>query len=259
MSAKTARYREIEQWLRERCLNEAPGTALPAETELAVRFSVSRMTARHAFEGLAREGLIERHRGVGSFVAVAPLHRAESVLYSFTDDMIRRGVYPSSRLLSAEVGSAPRSASALGLEPEAWLVTIDRVRLADGIPVARERVSLPHEFVGVLDYDLESGSLHAALAEMGRILGKATGHVMGRLASAEEGNLLNLYPPAALLVETRTVTDLSGARVEHTETSYVGSRWVIDTGPYVHPATRPPANAAPTAPARAPKAADTTR
>lgn len=256
MSAKTARYLEIEQWLRRRCVTNPPGTPLPAETELAEQFSVSRMTARHAFENLTREGLIDRRRGVGSFVAAPPLHRAESVLYSFTDDMNRRGMVASSRLLSAEIGSAPRSAVALGLDADAWVVKIDRVRLADGQPLAREQVRLPSAFKRVLDYDLENGSLHAALADMGRVLGRATGHVVARLATSEEAKLLELAQPAALLVEVRVVVDRDGQPVEYTETAYVGSRWVIDTGPYVHPAS---GSAAPIAPAHAPSAPATMR
>lgn len=258
MPMKTARYLEIEHWLRRRCIEAHPGTALPSETELAEQFSVSRMTARRAFENLAREGLMERRRGVGSFVASAPLHRAEAILYSFTDDMNRRGIVASSRLLSAEVGSAPRNATALGLDPDAWVVNIDRVRLANGRPVAREKVALPREFVGVLEYDLENGSLHAALADMGRVMGRATGHVVARLATVEEATLLELATPAALLVESRLVSDLSGTPVELTETAYVGSRWVIDTGPYVHPAS-PAERAAPMAPAHAPRIPGTTR
>lgn len=258
MAAKTARYREIELWLRQRCAESAPGTLLPAELDLARQFDVSRMTARQAMQNLAQEGLIDRRRGVGSFVAAPPLHRAESILYSFTDDMLRRGMTPSSRLLSAGVGSDPADAAALGLESSAWLVQIDRVRMANGVPVAREKVALPGEFSKVLDHDLETGSLHAALAEMGRNLGRANGYVMARLATAEEAELLDLELPAALLVETRLIFDDHARAVERTETAYVGARWVIDTGPYVHPAARP-ATAAPTAPAHGPRAASSTR
>lgn len=240
-------------------MTEPPGTALPAETELAEQFSVSRMTARHAFENLAREGLIDRRRGAGSFVAAPPLHRAESILYSFTEDMRRRGMVASSRLLSAEVGSAPRSAVLLGLDPDAWVVKIDRVRMADGQPLARERVALPSAFKAVLDYDLENGSLHAALAHMGRVLGRASGHVVARMATGEEAKLLELEQPAALLVEVRVVVDRDGQPVEYTETAYVGSRWVIDTGPYVHTEGGSSRSAAPIAPAHSPRSADTIR
>lgn len=256
--AKVARYREIETWLRGVCRGSAPGTLLPAELEIAERFGVSRMTARQAVMNLAHEGLIERRRGVGSFVAAQPLHRAESVLYSFTQDMERRGLRPHSRVLSAGVGSAPAEAEALGLPSTAWVVQIDRIRYANDVPVARERVTLPGEFRGVLDADLAGGSLHEAMEGLGRVMGRASGYVMARLASSEDARLLDLELPAALLVETRVVTDIEGRPTERTETSYVGSRWVIDTGPYVQATASRAASAAPMAPAQGPSAAGVT-
>lgn len=231
-----ARYVEIRQWLVEESDRLGVGALLPTENEVADRFQVSRMTARHAFQLLVDEGRIERRRGAGSFVMPSPLHREEAVLHSFTRDMRRRGLTPSSRLLRGEVGSDPSAAARLGLPPSEWVVTIERVRLADGVPVALEKAHLPGEFAPVLDADLETGSLHAALARLGRSMVRADGYVTARLATAEDAALLHLSPPAALLVESRLVTDSTGRKVESTETAYVGSRWVIDTGSFVSPA-----------------------
>ncbi|QIK73167.1 GntR family transcriptional regulator [Propioniciclava coleopterorum] len=259
---RVARYKEIESWLRAKCQSSAPGTLLPPELELAEQFQVSRMTARQAVQNLAQEGLIERRRGVGSFVAAQPLHRADAVLYSFTQDMTRRGLRPTSKVLAAAVGTAPAEAEALGLPSTAWVVRIDRIRYANDLPVARERVTLPGDYAGVLEYDLAAGSLHAALADMGRVMARASGYVMARLATGEDAKLLDLELPATLLVETRLITDVEGRPVERTETSYVGSRWVIDTGSYVPMPDGLPApdaaSAAPIAPAQDPSAAGTT-
>ena len=231
--ADGARYLEIEAWLREQCRALPAGSLLPSEQELSDRFSVSRMTARHAVQRLAQAGLVERRRGSGTFVAPPLLHRTEAVLNSFTQDMLLRGLVPSSRVLRAEVGTAPAAAAALGLSPASWVVRIDRVRYANGIPIALEKAVLPEEAEPVLKFDLERGSLHAALASLGRRMGRATGYVTARLATLEEAQLLDLTTPAALLVEARLITDLNGRPVESTETAYVGSRWVIDTGAFV--------------------------
>lgn len=252
-TAGPARYREIEQWLLERCKELGPGSLLPSEAELADQFSVSRMTARQAVQNLAQAGLVLRKRGAGTFVAPQPLHREESILYSFTEDMRRRGMTPSSRLLSAEVAASPDDAAMMGLATGEWLVKIDRVRFANEIPLAREKVVLPGEFAAVLEHDLEAGSLHAALSGM-RVMGRATGFVTARLANEEERDLLDLPDPAPLLVESRTITDTEGAIIERTETAYVAARWVINTGSYVPAAS----SAAPMAPAHGPSAAGTT-
>jgi GntR family transcriptional regulator len=228
-----ARYLDIEEWLRALCASLPSGSVLPTEVEVAEKFEVSRMTARQAFQRLAQLGVIERRRGAGSFVLPPRLHREEAILRSFTQDMLARGLTPSSKILQAEVGTAPAAASALGLSPAQWVVTIVRVRYADDVAVALERTALPGEFAPVLEADLERGSLHQALADLGREMGRASGYVTARLATSEEARLLDQAPPVALLVETRLITDRSGRPVESTESAYVGSRWVMDTGSFV--------------------------
>lgn len=229
------RYLEIGAWLREQCAELPVGTLLPSEMELTVRFEVSRMTVRHAVQMLVQESLVDRRRGAGSFVAAPPLHRRESTLRSFTQDMTMRGLVPSSKILLSEVGTDPIAAGRLELPPNAWVVRIDRIRIASGVPLAIERAVLPGAFADVLSSDLAGGSLHIALAAMGRRMGRATGYVSARLATAEEAELLDLKPPAPLLVESRLITDIGGRPVEATETAYVASRWVIDTGSYIPP------------------------
>ena len=230
-----AHYRRIEAWLEEQCRILPPGAPLPSENDLAERFAVSRMTARHALQRLAQRGLIERRRGAGSFVLPPTLHREEGVLRSFTEQVRERGMTPSSRLLRAELAPAPERAQALGLPGDAALVIIERLRLADGVPIAWEQAALPREFVGVLDADLEAGSLHEALRALGRSLGRASGQVSAKVASRDEATALRVTSPAALLVETRVIEDTAGRPVEATTSAYVASRWVLDTGSFVAP------------------------
>ena len=135
-------------------------------------------------------------------------------------------------MLSGELVISPEDAIALGLQPSAWVVRLERVRYADDMPLAIERVSLPGEFSPVLEHDLERGSLHEALRSMGRLISHSRGYVTSRLATDEEAKILGLIAPAPLLVEIRTVYDNAERPVERTETCYVASRWVIDTGTY---------------------------
>ncbi|WP_081379353.1 GntR family transcriptional regulator [Actinomyces oris] len=224
------RYQEIGEWLAEECSRLPAGTLLPSESQLATKFNVSRMTARHALEKLRESGKIERRRGVGSFVADPQLHRREAVLRSFTEEIAARGMVASSIVLDMSLVVRPSEARELGLDPKSTLIAIDRIRCADGVPVARERVHLSEEkYRAVLDRDLSAGSLHAALLDLGATLSQTRGVVTARLATSEECNLLQVEAPAALLVETRTVSDSNGVPVENTETAYLGTRWAIDT------------------------------
>jgi GntR family transcriptional regulator len=233
--AGQTRYREIERYLRTLVEGANPGDPLPSEAELCERFSVSRMTVRQALAELTNDGLVERRRGQGTFVAHRPVHRRPGVFLSFTEEMNRRGVRATSRLLAAGMDEPRRSeALDLGLAPDSEVVRISRVRLADGVPVALEDAALVPELREVLEEDLGGGSLHSALERRGVVATRATGTITARLARAGETELLDLAPQSALLVELRILFDQDGRVFERTETRYVADRYVIDVV-HTHP------------------------
>src|SRR5438270_14090771 len=78
-----------------------PGDAVDSERELAKIHHVSLMTARHALGELQREGLVERRRGAGTFVAPPKIHFNK--LTSLSEEMASRGLSARSRLLSTTI------------------------------------------------------------------------------------------------------------------------------------------------------------
>jgi GntR family transcriptional regulator len=245
-----ARYQEIERWLRRRVLRSSLGDPLPSESELAAQFGVSRMTARQAVQNLAAEGLVQRRRGAGTFVAPRPIHRHEGSLMSFTEDMRRRGLKASSRLLEAGLRPATTAdLEALRLPDGARVVAISRLRLADGVPLAIEHAALPAECAGVLADDLETGSLHDSLVAAGRRPTLSRSWIRARLTTAAESRLLEIPPRSALLVERRIIDDSEGRPLEHTETAYNAANYAIDAVFSVSDSSSHAYRAAPEAPA----------
>jgi GntR family transcriptional regulator len=226
---RRAGYREIADWLTQQCRALPPGSPVPSEPQLAAQFGVNRQTARHALETVRAAGLIERRRGAGSFTAAPPLHRSESVLYAFSDEIRRRGGEPSSVVVEAGMAVLPDRAQLMGLDPRQALGRVYRIRLSDTVPLALETCYIPHKYRSVLDRDLTRDSLHQALKDLGAVPHRATGFLTARIATPAECDLLDQDPPAALLVESRLVSDPAGAVIESTETAYLGSRWAIDT------------------------------
>lgn len=244
------RYREIEAWLREIILIGRPGEVIPSEVEIAASFEVSRMTARQAVLNLMREGLVDRRRGAGTFIANNPLHRREGVLLSFTEDMKRRGLRPSSELISARKEIAtPSDLKMLNLKDPSTVIVIKRLRLADETPLALEKVVLTTKCHKVLEEDLVSGSLHDALRKNGIEPTLASGWLKARLATTQEANRLDLPTKSPLLVETRVIEDQFGTPIEHTETAYAANRYVVDIKLNCAPAVIAPYSAAPIDPA----------
>jgi DNA-binding transcriptional regulator YhcF (GntR family) len=93
-------YYRLEQHLRERITSGAlkPGDPIPPESQLSRQFGVSRTTVRLALSRLVYDGLIERHRGRGSFVAEPRLEHSKPFL-SFEEEVRARGARPGIKLL----------------------------------------------------------------------------------------------------------------------------------------------------------------
>jgi GntR family transcriptional regulator len=220
-------YRQIEQALRARISTLRPGARLPSDTDLVAEFGVSRMTARHAMQQLAEDGLIRREPGRGSFVATPLTHRRTNRLMTFTQEIRRAGRVPSSRVLDREVRPASMSESAsLGLPPRQPIVYLRRIRLADGEPIALEStVLIGATAAAVMDADLENGSLHETLGRAGFGLIRGTGTIAAAAASADDARLLAIRSGDPLLVERRVIVDGFGRRIEATESRYVAGRY----------------------------------
>jgi len=223
------RYLEIADALRRQVALSRPGDRLPSDAELCERFGVSRMTARHAVQLLANERLLVRRRGEGTFVAPRAVQRLLGSPLSFTENMRRRGLGASSRMLqSGWIDPSPEERSALRLGPNERAILVERLRLADGRPMAIERAVLAPSLEEVLAFDLERSSLHGAFERLGRRPTWARSRVSARRVSARERRLLEIGPGGVVLSERRTIVDQHGAPLEHTETLYAAERYEFE-------------------------------
>jgi len=116
----------------------ARGGKLPSEPELARRLGISRPTLRQALARLAREGLILRRRGAGTFVNPSVLNiqtRLEEV-WDFVEMIRLAGYEPGVKHAWLTLGVADASvAEKLALSPGSEVLTTANVFLADGTPV----------------------------------------------------------------------------------------------------------------------------
>src|SRR5262245_44703511 len=96
-------YRRIQVSLRKRIESGdlQTGDAVPSERDLAKIHQVSLMTARHALASLEREGVVERRRGIGTFVSAPKIHFNK--LMSYTEQMASRSMAATSRVLFAKI------------------------------------------------------------------------------------------------------------------------------------------------------------
>jgi GntR family transcriptional regulator len=160
-------YKRIQGSLRRRidAGQLKPGSPVPSERELARIHHVSLMTARHALTELARDGLVERRHGAGTFVAPPKVHFNK--LLGYTEQMASLGLTAHSRIVSSAIVNREHEIAArLGLQPTSRLGRLERVRLVGAEPVALEVCYWSaDEFPALLDSPLDRVSLFALLEQ----------------------------------------------------------------------------------------------
>jgi len=198
-----------------------PRSQLPPERDLADLAGVSRVTVRQAVSKLASDGLIDQRRGAGSFIrAQGPrLEHALSTLTSFTDYMLARGKTSTSVVLSRGLFlPTPDESIALGVASADRVARVERLRSADGTPMAVERSTLPTDILPAPER--VNTSLYALLRETGGAPTRAIQRISAVNLAPEEARMLNLAIGAAALRIDRTGYLPSGRPIEFTRGLY---------------------------------------
>lgn len=158
-------YQRIQNTIRERIDGGQlkPGDAVASERELARVHRVSLMTARHALAGLEREGVVERRRGAGTFVAPPRIHFNK--LMSYTEQMASRGLAPCSKVITSRIIEHEEEIAArLTLPAGSKMVKLERLRHTSDEPFAFETCYLPADkFADLIRAPLGRTSLFATL------------------------------------------------------------------------------------------------
>ena len=230
VEARVPAYQRILGVIRKRI--EAgellPGDTVASERELARAHRVSLMTARHALASLEREGVVQRRRGVGTFVAPPKIHFNK--LMSYTEQMAGRGLETRSVVISCSPQIFDHDVAArLGLAPDAPLVMMERVRKAVDSPVALEVCYFSaEEFPGISEASLENKSLFTTLErDYGIELAHADEEVDAIIADARLAELLDVPRGAPLLRMRQLIYTTKGKPVLYVLGSYLSGRHTL--------------------------------
>lgn len=139
-------YRDLVQRLE---LGDFDG-GFPGELALAVDYAVSRQTVREATRRLRADGLVLAGRGRPSTVAPRDIEQPLGALYSLFAAVEAAGMTQRSIVRRLETTTSQEAAGHLQLPVDTELLYLERLRLADGIPLAWDRVWLPAGVAGEL-------------------------------------------------------------------------------------------------------------
>lgn len=217
---------QIERVLRRRIESgewegERP---IPTEMDLMRQFRVSRSTVRAALDALARDGLIVRHRGRGSFVQAAALR--PSVQPTITNLVL--GYQVQVKVVTVETVRVPgHVVEPLAVAPGSPVMRFVRLELADGAPLAVAINYMREELGRRIDVSQldETSMLELLRDRLGLKLGAIRTSIAACLPDEEVAALLGIHLTQPTLFVRLVVPDQRGRPLEVCDTFYRGDRY----------------------------------
>lgn len=206
---------ELGQW--------PDGGVLPAERQLCEELQVSRTTLRKAIQVLTERGLIVSRQGSGNYVSQQVM-QGLTQLTSFSDDMRARGWEPGARVLSAAIyPTDAQEAAALDLAAGDKVLRLVRLRMADGVPLALERATVPARYLP--DPAVVGPSLYAALKARGLRPMRAVQHLRAAAALPVDAEHLGIQIGNPVMHTVRISFLADDQPIEFTQSVYRGDRY----------------------------------
>ncbi len=136
-------WAQVEADLTRRITAGTFSGGFPTESDLCTDYGVSRHTVREALRRLRTSGTLESARGRGTRVAEHDVEQSLGTLYSLFRSVEDRGMTQTSTVLRLAATTDPRAAVELHQPADTPLVVLERVRHAEGKPLAHDTVFLP--------------------------------------------------------------------------------------------------------------------
>jgi GntR family transcriptional regulator len=200
----------------------------PTDRELIDRYRVSRHTVREAVRSMQADGVVVRQRGRGSFLATEGIEQRLGTAFSLFDTIEASGLRQRSVVLDQRITTSPRAAMVLETHPDTELFVLERIRLAEGEPLAHDIVWIPAAIARPLvDADFSATSLYEQLRQRcGAGPRQGTERIRPVVPGPREAARIGLEPgEAALEIDRRTRFD--GSPLEWRLTVVRGDRCVF--------------------------------
>ncbi len=230
--AKIQAYMRVYNTLKRQILEGeyAIGSLLPTESELEKLFSVSRTTVRKAVEILSREGFVQTQQGRGTEVLDYNTSQNLNVVTSTSETLERKGYRVTTKNMYIDrVRAQGRLARELGVDEGSELVRVQRIQLADDVPVAIMKNYLKPGLVpGIEAHSNRFTRLYDFLQDYyGIAIDAAQDRITAKNASFEEAQMLDVPVGTALVYLSRTCYQ-DGVSVDVDHVSIVGGRYEFE-------------------------------
>lgn len=202
------------------------GEQLPTEKAICDMFNVSRITVGKALNELVNQGYIIKKQGKGSFVNLEKKRMQLKAIKGFSEEMRNKGLVPSTKLISVNlIEPSIKIAKKLELDKNINVYCIERIRCADGIPMAIEKVFIPFYIIPDIDKQNLEGSLYEILrSKYGIIINKGIQSIEAGVIDLHIANLLNVSENSVGLIIER-ISYKDNKPVEYVKSIYRGDKY----------------------------------
>ncbi|PWF27451.1 GntR family transcriptional regulator [Ancrocorticia populi] len=213
-------HRQLKTILLEQISRDGlvEGDRLWSEPQISATYGVSRSVVRQTLAELENEGVIERVRGRGTFIAGAKMDhgltisieglyaQAQSLGLELTSDVLQQAVEPAAEPVSTE----------LEVVTGCPVFMLERVRGVEGMPWSHTASWIPSARVpGIEEHDFSTGSLYELLrTRYGMRFGRARRSIEAIAAPEEIAHYLGVDEGAPLLRIKSVLYDIHGIPIE---------------------------------------------
>jgi GntR family transcriptional regulator len=191
--SKVPLYFQLKEQIKQKILNGeyGEGDLIPSEREFNRSYELSSTTIRRALNDLVQENFLERKAGKGTFVRRRKVKRDLRKVLGFTKNMTEMGLTPSTKVLSKKIVAANAYARQhLGLEKGEKVVRLERLRLADDIPMMLETRYIRTDLCPQIEEEELSSSLWRVFEEKYGL--KPSRHSQGMTIATVSGDSASL-------------------------------------------------------------------
>jgi GntR family transcriptional regulator len=222
-------WAQLRADLRRRLRSGAFTDAFPGELTLVAEYRVSRQTVRSALRELRAEGVVVAERGRRPRLAdPMAITQPLGALYSLFASVEAAGLRQASIVRARDLRADGVIADRLGLEASTPLFRLERLRLADGEPLALDTVWLLADLgAPLLEADLSHASLYDEIAaRTGVRLEGGREHIRAVVPTRAEQRHLQI-PPTTGALSIGRLGYAGGRPVEWRHTLIRGDRFSL--------------------------------
>lgn len=201
------------------------GDRLPSQKALGAQLGVNRHTVRQAFELLKDEGLLRVDRGLGAFIAEAPIRYPIGARVRYNESLQAQGIDSRYELLQTqEIPADETIATHLAIAPGALALQVDLLGLADNRPLIVSTSYFPVDPLPDLLRHVQT--LQSVSRLMQTVYGfdhiRQRTYVSTRPVSAQDAELLQVPFNQSILFVQAVSANQHGQIIEYTVTRFRG-------------------------------------